>query len=263
MSPIRITEVIRYLFNKTSLHKLSIHLDGVRVLFFQTPSVGHVTFKTISDNMSTGHTVRTVSNCMGDKNSLPGIYSKISSDELKETTISPEFIAENGVRKFRDVSGACLNIQNGIRNTLPHPNDSHDGTIYIFGGTPVFGFGVRDDQTIASCLQQIFPSKKVLNCSNFLEYFSWRFMLPLLLSMQFTQGDIVLINTTRYMGSVESMHWLNIEDVADPFMKIDLSSFANDPEREDLFLLPYGLAPWGNKKVAELLRDEICRLEWA
>lgn len=61
----------------------------------------------------------------------------------------------NGVRRFEDVYGKCVNIADGHRVTNGQP-ENYKRTVFIVGGCNVFGIGVSDGGTIASYLQNLF-----------------------------------------------------------------------------------------------------------
>ena len=55
------------------------------------------------------------------------------------------------------------------KNNGPWPPDPKNLNIFLFGGSTTFGYGVADDQTIASHLQQFFDgqSKREVKVYNF------------------------------------------------------------------------------------------------
>jgi hypothetical protein len=57
--------------------------------------------------------------------------------------------------KTREYHGEFINIgKNGVRKTFnPSPKiNGESNSIYVFGGSSIWGEGARDDHTITSCL---------------------------------------------------------------------------------------------------------------
>lgn len=110
---------------------------------------------------------------------LKNIYPSISEEEilrlLMETWSRP-YIFENYTHfKERPYTGKYVNVDsNGFRrskNQAPWPPDRKKYfVIFVFGGSTAFGYGVPDDETIASHLQDCFSnqgSKKIAALYNF------------------------------------------------------------------------------------------------
>ncbi|HUR10042.1 MAG TPA: SGNH/GDSL hydrolase family protein [Flavitalea sp.] len=74
-----------------------------------------------------------------------------------------------------DYTGKYVNIQNGMRSTVPDhifPSGSKDTIdIYFFGGSTMFGFNVSDEETLPSqfvrLYQQQYPTGKSIRVQNF------------------------------------------------------------------------------------------------
>lgn len=60
----------------------------------------------------------------------------------------------NGIRRFEDVSGSCVNTAGGHRVTAGQPQ-KFKRTVFFLGGCNIFGIGASDKGTIASHLQKL------------------------------------------------------------------------------------------------------------
>ena len=110
---------------------------------------------------------------------LKKLYSSMSEDQILDLlmeTWSRPYVFENYTHfKERPYTGKYVNVdRQGFRksiNQAPWPPDREKYfVIFMFGGSTAFGYGVPDDQTIASHLQECFPtggSKKVVALYNF------------------------------------------------------------------------------------------------
>jgi hypothetical protein len=110
---------------------------------------------------------------------LKRLYSSMNEDEildlLMETWSRPYVFEDYTHFKERPYTGKYVNVDcHGFRkskNQAPWPPDREKFfVIFIFGGSTAFGYGVSDDQTIASHFQECFPtrgSKKAAAVYNF------------------------------------------------------------------------------------------------
>jgi hypothetical protein len=103
----------------------------------------------------------------------PGYTEDDVSALLKETWQRPyEFEPYTQIKEHARV-GKWVNVdENGFRltkNQGPWPPDLRNLNVFLFGGSTTFGYGVADDQTIASHLQEFFRgySKKEVKVYNF------------------------------------------------------------------------------------------------
>lgn len=73
--------------------------------------------------------------------------------------------------KERPFKGSYVNVHKAgfrvTKNQGSWPPDPQNTNIFLFGGSTVFNYGVPDDDTIASHLQEIFPSSKKVFIYNF------------------------------------------------------------------------------------------------
>lgn len=196
-----------------------------------------------------------------NKPNLPNIYKEIPLEELAETLQHPTpYRLPSGFTSLRDISGKYLNIINGRRKTVRQPSD-YKGTIYMFGHQGLFGAGVKDIDTMASKLQILMPEHRVENYSNYWGFLDWENAMlgGLIQSIDFKQGDVVCIQCQTRATGIQKQT-LRLEAIDKPCIAVNCDSLFQQPDQPDLFLLPYSsLAPWGNAKVAELLRDTILR----
>jgi len=92
---------------------------------------------------------------------LKKVYFQLSdaeiNDLLNETWSRPHIYEPYTQFKERPYKGAYVNVnENGFRITKeqgPWPLDPHNFNIFLFGGSTTFGYGVPDNQTVASYLQ--------------------------------------------------------------------------------------------------------------
>jgi len=102
-----------------------------------------------------------------DPSILNAIYEGLSEREidtlLKETWSRPVIYNPFTQFKERPYRGFYVNVDsNGFRitkNQGPWPPQSNSLNIFLFGGSTTFGYGVPDDQTIASHLQAYLTSR--------------------------------------------------------------------------------------------------------
>jgi hypothetical protein len=99
--------------------------------------------------------------------SLKRVYPDLSEqaiDDLLTETWSRPCVYESFTQfKERAYSGDYVNVdENGFRitkNQGPWPPDPDKFNVFLFGGSTTFGYGVPDDQTIASYLQEVLSNK--------------------------------------------------------------------------------------------------------
>lgn len=75
--------------------------------------------------------------------------------ELQWTQVGDTFV--NG-----DQHGTHVNVRDGIRRTTDQP-DHYTRTVWMFGSSHMFSFGVPDEHTIASHVQRLLPDVRVMN----------------------------------------------------------------------------------------------------
>ncbi len=193
--------------------------------------------------------------------SLPSQLKAKTREELLETMSVPKTHYDPNLETytFVDTEGLYVNIKNGVRKTVGNP-DSYLGTVYIFGGPHAFGYGVNDEETIASYLQNMLKLPyRVQNYANCWNY-DYSQMLDLLDKIEFMPNDIaVLILANWRYDSVGGtyFHWLRWEAIEDPIIKVDAFPLFEKRDRPDYFLHRYGYTPECNLELAKLIRDAI------
>lgn len=98
---------------------------------------------------------------------LVPLYQDLSEREiddlLKETWSRPVVYEPFTQFKERTHEGRYVNVSNDgfrlTRNQGPWPPRSTSLNVFMFGGSTTFGYGVADDQTIASYLQEYLAAK--------------------------------------------------------------------------------------------------------
>ena len=94
--------------------------------------------------------------------SLAAVYPEFSTGEwkamLKETWTRPYIFGGYTVFKEAPYQGRHVNVSEAgfrkVKNQGPWPLDSANVNIFVFGGSTMFGYGVADDQTFASYLEE-------------------------------------------------------------------------------------------------------------
>jgi FkbH-like protein len=251
-------------FNKM-LPKILIDKEvrNVPIIIFQTPnSQQSLVALSSSDKQVLKFNEATLLEAKKKANqNLPNIYKEIPLEELTETLQRPmSYRLPNGVMSLRDVSGKYLNVTNGRRKTIGQPNN-YKGKIYLFGHQGLFGVGVKDADTIGSQLQTLMPEYYIENCSNYWNFLDWENTMlgGLIKSIDFKSGDVICIQCQSKLADKERQTF-SFEAIDKPCIAVNCDPLFQQPDQPDLFLLPYSsLAPWGNAKVAELLRDTILK----
>ncbi len=193
--------------------------------------------------------------------SLPPQLRRIPKDELIKLMKFPHTIFDNKAhyRKFADMDEEHMNIQHGIRKTIGNP-ESYIGTIYIFGGPHALGYGVKDEETIASYLQNILQLPyRVQNYANCWEY-NYTHALNLMDRIDFNANDIAVFVMANWMTDIfdyKYTHWLRWEAIEAPIIKVDAFPLFEKRDRPDYFLHRYGYTPECNLELAKLIRDAI------
>jgi|GEM_PF-418436 len=196
---------------------------------------------------------------------LPSVWRDVPLEELEETLKQPDsHRLPDDVSSWRDVSGKYLNVVQGRRKTVGQP-DTYQGTIYLFGNRGLFGRGVKDEDTIASRLQAIMPDYRVENYSNYWGVHEWESAAlgRLIQSIDFKPGDIICLQFVSGMREPvpRPQSKAYVEAIDKPLVKVACAPLFQNANQPDLFLFSWGsLTPWGNARVAELLRDTILEL---
>ena len=192
---------------------------------------------------------------------MPPSYEGISRNEFNQTLRRPAYTrksTDNGsnILVFKDQKNEYFNIINGFRKTCNNPKE-YNGTIYIFGGIATLGIGVKDEDTIASKLQQKLKYPfRVLNYSNTFSGFSE--VVDLIRKTRFDKNDIVIIFMSNWrIPEVQRTHWLKWEAAIEPVTKIDTFPLFAEQGRPDYFLLPYAYNAECNDRIAELINNKI------
>ncbi len=192
---------------------------------------------------------------------LPRQLRRIPQEELLETMkpYACGFEKDTNIIKYNDVEGKFVNIIHGERRTVNQPQ-SYVGTVYIFGGPHAFGYGVKDEETIASYLQNMINLPyRVVNCANCVRY-DYTSALNYMDKIQFKDNDIAVFIMANWQADFflgVPRHWLKWEAIDDPIIKVDAFPLFEKQDRPDYFLHKLGFTPECNKELATLIRDEI------
>ncbi len=125
----------------------------------------YVVFK-INDNYFDDQGSNPVSQEYGNS-PLKIVYPQFSEQDihnlLRETWSRPYMYEQHTQFKERPYEGSFVNVdQQGYRysgNQGTWPLDSNNYNVFLFGGSSAFGYGVPDDQTVASFLQESLLNK--------------------------------------------------------------------------------------------------------
>lgn len=108
------------------------------------------------------------------RKAYPGLEEQEIDALLTETWNRPQQYRPFAGFKERPFAGAYVNVDSmGIRNTpgaTEQQADTNALTVFIFGGSTTFGYGVADNQTIPAWLQKMFAdsvTNKKVRCYNF------------------------------------------------------------------------------------------------
>ena len=106
---------------------------------------------------------------MGKISFLPGALDNVnlngrSKREYRKflevrSKYNPSKIIERGILQNRDISNEYVNVKKGIR-VSPDLN-KYEHKLYLFGGSEVFGTGLKDNETIANNLGKKLFDKKI------------------------------------------------------------------------------------------------------
>lgn len=202
-----------------------------------------------------------INKIVNNYDSLPKQLKEIPKEVLLETMKIPRtyFDSNTQIQKFTDVVGSYVNITNGIRRTVGNP-DSFVGTIYIFGGPQAFGYGVKDDETIASCLQAMLPLPyNVQNYANCWNY-DYTYALNLMEKIDFKPNDIAIFILSNWRVRPFNWyyyHWLHWDAITSPIIKVDAFPLFEKKDRPDYFLHRFSFTPQCNMELAKLICDAV------
>ncbi|MDR1542367.1 MAG: hypothetical protein LBU32_31210 [Clostridiales bacterium] len=188
---------------------------------------------------------------------LPGAYDSYSLSKVLETmTLPPNTLGRDDIWRFEDRTGNYANVSMGYRRTCMQP-DRFIGSVYLFGGAMVFGQGVSDDETIASCLQSILALPlKVVNCSNYISRVQAGRLFSLMQSIPFKQNDLAIIALEEDWGGSPSVPF-QFKYLGDDLIKLDALPLIESSSRNGFFLAGNLYSAKGNMAVAKLIRDKI------
>jgi len=168
-------------------------------------------------------------------------------DYVREVCAANSLTARDGISQYADRKGAHVNVVNGFRVTTSLP-ENYIGTIYLFGPSTIYGFGVDDDNTIASRLQKKVNDMSlpyaVMNCSNMAGSADEE-ILALMRSMSFSSDDVIV-----YFTLLKS----RMKVLADQFPVCMTQQIFDRPhEHGEVFYERYHLNYIGSGLIAEAL----------
>ncbi len=205
--------------------------------------------------------VRVIEKVKDDFNHLPPQLLRKPQEELLQTLKFPkvQYATENEPQKYIDICEEYVHIKDGIRVTAESP-EIYAGTIYIFGDLRSFGYGVKDDETIASYLQQILKLPyKVVNYANCLNY-DYSACFDLMDKIKYEKNDIAVFVAANWQTDLygnQYFHWFRWETIEAPIIKVDAFPLFEKRDRPDYFLHRYGYTPECNLELAKLICDSI------
>lgn len=247
--------------NHFACHRPSELLDGVSRFRKKHPDVSFVCFNTLGfpqENLTQNEQF-ILSNAVGRATILNNLDKPVfalnryyDAEGIVEVLNAPRSYHDiNGVRRFEDTHGKCVNTAGGHRITAYQPKQ-HRRTIFILGECRIFGVGSSDEHTIASFLQKLFneqmPEQSIV-VQNYGFYLAEMGdaqtgeELAILESLPVKPGDMVLWN------------FHSIPEV--PF--IDISRAAMHPRTYEIFFDTLHYTPDGNRVMAEKLFEELTK----
>ena len=120
------------------------------------------------------------------------IYEPLT--EFKEKPKNSKFVSVS------ELGNRCIKIN--LKNCKPAEGGENE--IWIFGGSTVFGYGVKNDETIAAYLNELIINKRVINFGKAIiivtrvEFiFKIYLLFYLNLTQQFSLRDLMILKTIR------------------------------------------------------------------
>ena len=229
---------------------------GCPVIALRLPTIRGLKSPSPEDKaLSVYNTAKLLTAAEHNISSLPYVFQSISFEKLRQTAILPPTrLDEQAVWRFTDRNGMYMNVKNGIRRTANQP-EKYAGTVYIFGGSMVFGKMASDDETIASQLQAAVNLPfRVVNCANFDGRMQAGRMLSLLNSIDYGPNDVVIIAMEEEQ-SASAIIPFKFKYMDGSFIKADAQSVLEGAA--GAYYLNNVYSPQGNYLIAELLREKI------
>lgn len=242
-------------------HRPSALIDGVNKFRENHPDVSFVCFSTLGfpqENLTENEQF-IVSNAIGRATILNNLDKPVfalnryyDTDGIVEVLNAPKSYHDmNGVRRFEDTHGKCVNTAGGHRITAYQPQQ-HQRTIFMLGGCRIFGIGASDEHTIASFLQKLFneslPDQAVI-------VQNYGFYLAEMGDAQ--TGEELAILESLPVKSGDMILW-NFQSVPNtPF--IDISGAAMQPRSYEVFFDTQHYTADGNRLMAVKLFEEIAK----
>ena len=90
-------------------------------------------------------------------------YSRVLIEQSKELEYHPFVEYKESPRDGQFVTVSESNTRCNINATNKCVLLHGDGVIWVFGGSTVFGYGVKNEETIPAYLEDILPNYKVIN----------------------------------------------------------------------------------------------------
>lgn len=232
--------------------------QGVIVKAFIFPKLGEIEKLTDEEKELWERKCETVK--MEDIDNNPDLYLRLfqkysSTETIKKVIERVPIIEKNGLKIHSDYSSEFCNICNGRRVTLDTP-EYYGQTIYIFGKSGVYGYGVEDGDTIASFLQGILnrnnQNVRVVNMG--VSAIDDKDINHLIESVEYKKGDIVLYIYMKRRCAKSYCCFSEAVSLKEVFEKREtaLSSFLDS--------IPH--TNWvGNSQVAEFIYDILIKEE--
>lgn len=169
--------------------------------------------------------------------------------------VDPAFVAEVkavrwdvdlGIWIPRNQAGRFVNIRDGYRVTVGQPTH-YTHSVYLFGNSEVFGTLVKDNETIASALQRLMPSARIVNVG--ITGAAIQSQIARLRTLRLYPGDVVVFvdgvqDVERvYFGEAKKAV-LESYQAPTPFLFRQPVAFSLiEPERQDVYADVYPAIP--------------------
>lgn len=173
------------------------HKGMIRIFEYTFPMLKDIVNRTPAEEDILSKMLETINNKKLNENLE--IYEEVYDEyadigEAAKVLKGVPVIVKNGYKVHSDYNSEKVNVINNRRFTTDVP-DKYDNTIYIFGKSGVYGYGVEDRDTIASRLQKFINDRygknlRVVNCG--VAAISDEEIRHNIESVDYKQGDIIV-----------------------------------------------------------------------
>lgn len=228
----------------------------VRIFEYTFPMLKNITNRTLAEEEILSKMLETINNRKLNENL--DIYEEVYDGyadigEAAKVLKGVPVIVKNGYKVHSDYNSEKINVINNKRFTTDIP-DKYENTIYVFGKSGVYGYGVEDSDTIASKLQSFINKRcdkklRVVNCG--VAAISDAEIRHNLEAVDYKQGDIIINIVLKRRCYDEVKKDCNLSDRYTDLLPV----FNEQPDRKTMFI---DSVPHLNGRGNELIADRIC-----